>query len=495
MNTDKKEIKDIKISQQKHELKVGSHEGGLDLMVKMKMDGKVVQEFKGRSFLQLFAYGLHANMHGGKANRLMYSISQNSYSVPSSEIVVASNASPILIKTRYSRFQDVVDGDLIYVWGVQGNTAANGLWKVQTKDDDELYLYEMDGITPVAGNGAFTNPYDTIAGNAHYCVVGMRESGVERGDNGFTSDYHPNQSWKLKVGDGTTPVKITDFGLYNGFGRGTLLNCFQEADTQISVQITNKPSSRFTITRAFTNASGAVIDINEIAIMCSRMGFFDNSDQNYMYSAIARDILPSAVSVPTGKTLTIEYEVIANLIPDTLDTDVDGTNGGFINRFITDLRTFAKETSTASDINMWKFSCNSAPGTGTLRDQNSVAEWVTGIRLGTDNTYVSMTDSTVLGEIVHGEADGELFHYGNLVEQDMIVDTVNDKCIIEIKRIFQNKGSTDIEVKEVALYANRGGSSTFSPQMIARTALAPTDQYTIPAGAFVQVQYDIVIEA
>lgn len=493
-------MKNIKMGRMRHELNVGSHNGGLDLMVKMKLDGEVVQEFEGHSFLWTFAYGLHGMMHGGGANRLVGNLARDTSNPVGSlegaleadgdRIDAINNSTPIRISTDFSQFNAVEDGDYVWVWGVRGNTAANGLHRARRINSENIDLYELDNVTPVAGNGAWT-------GGGYVCIVGFRDLGVDNDGNGYQQRWQPLGSWDLCVGTDNTPVSIRDFGLHNRTGPGTgFANYFSEGIIDISIQTTNKPSSRFTLTKAFTNSSGGPIDVNEVGITRGVYDNFDNNVYERQWECIARDVLPSALTVPNGSTLTVEYEVVANLVPDTQDTETDGTNGGFIDDFISHLRQLSFIEFDGYHANL--FRCNSGPGRGTLQlNRNNQPDYDTGIVVGTDQTFVSMTDETLVARIAHGEADGDLFHYGNLVEEDMIVDDANDRCIIEIKRIFENRGSTAVTIKEVGLNANRRRSSddTVVSQMIARTALESADWYTVNPGEFVQVQYDIVIEA
>ena len=486
MKTEIKDIKPVQMGKMKHSLKVGSHNGGLDLMCRMYLDGELIREFKGHSFLMPFAYGLHALTHGGNANRFWGGIYDNDFTSRSTNIVGVSTGSPARINTQYSRFYQLQDDDYIWIWGVQGTASVvNGMKRVKRVDNNSADIYEMDGVTPVDTTGL---SYD---GGGYACLYGYRNSAVSQ------TDTHPQvlNSWDLIVGTDNSPVAIDDFGLGSRVQKGSGADQMSHTDTQISAQTTNKPSSRFTLSRSYTNNSGASIEINEIGIATRQLGHFNDSNELYTTSLIARDVLGSSVTVADTKTLTVQYEVITNLNPDTQDTETDGTNGGFVETFLNTMRVLATQ-SNYNYTDAKAFSSCSTPANTNQNTDDNYEGYRTGIRLGTDQTFTSMTDADLLSIINHGEADGELYHYGCNIEDDMVVDTANDKCVIEINRIFENRGSTDITIKEIGLYANRDlGGSNYSSDLIARTALQSTDWYTISPGEFVQVTYTIEVIA
>lgn len=68
----------------------------------------------------------------------------------------ATNASPIVLTTAT---HNMAVGDFVYVTGVTGNTAANGIWRVSAADATHLTL---EGST---GNGTYSDSgVDTVSG-------------------------------------------------------------------------------------------------------------------------------------------------------------------------------------------------------------------------------------------------------------------------------------------------------------------------------------------
>ena len=85
------------------------------------------------------------------------------------------------------------------------------------------------------------------------------------------------------------------------------------------------------MSKAFTNQEASDVVVRELAIVTGlasgNSDFNDAVGQGY---SMVRDTLDSPLTIPTGRTLTVDYELVVRLSPDTLDTDIDGTNGGFV---------------------------------------------------------------------------------------------------------------------------------------------------------------------
>jgi hypothetical protein len=85
------------------------------------------------------------------------------YDNPGVAVFDASNATPIVIETNLPH--NMVDGDTVYIFGVGGNDAANGLFIIHNPTSDTFELYDLNN-DPVAGTGAHSGggtaiPYDS----------------------------------------------------------------------------------------------------------------------------------------------------------------------------------------------------------------------------------------------------------------------------------------------------------------------------------------------
>src|SRR5699024_356476 len=94
-------------------LQAGTHKGGLDLKARLRMDGVIIDEFRGKSLSRHMVYDLHALMHGGIANR---TCPFGQIRFETSQISNATNATPIRISGNYI-FDGCQDGDMCWVWG------------------------------------------------------------------------------------------------------------------------------------------------------------------------------------------------------------------------------------------------------------------------------------------------------------------------------------------------------------------------------------------
>src|SRR5699024_10599037 len=115
---------------------------------------------------------------------------------------------------------------------------------------------------PVAGNGEH-------GGGGWATPLGYREWTTLRG-NHIPSDFSISSYalngqcyWRLCLGTDNQPVSINDFGLYNRTGDGTRANYLNESGRNFTTQVTDKPTSRFSILTNFTNNSGADITLRE----------------------------------------------------------------------------------------------------------------------------------------------------------------------------------------------------------------------------------------
>jgi len=107
--------------------------------------------------------------------------------------------------------------------------------------------------------------------------------------------------WGIRVGKGTTAVAITDFALGSPLGEGTDTDEFNHQAVTFTVPSVVGSTCSFTIKRVMINNSGATIsDIKEIG--CYH--FYKPGN----WAALGfRDVLPSAVYVPHGGSITVTY--------------------------------------------------------------------------------------------------------------------------------------------------------------------------------------------
>lgn len=471
-------------------LTVGQELKGLDLYATLKMDGKELQRFKCDSFVGNFPHLLNAMFHGGLRTiplpQAPHYYDSNTYESPN--VTGATNATPIAITVDQANWFDnmLPVEDYIFVWGVKGNTAANGWFKGKRTGEYTCELYTEDG-SPVAGNGDY-------AGGGKIAVFGFREKWIRnQGSNGNFDDFL--QYWQVIVGNGITPVGVNDQYLASRIQHGSGDGLLSHGNRSISTLTTDKPSCRFTISKSFTNNGTIDVVVTEIGIVSQGYNGTPFERVEYPGMLMVRDVLGASLTIPPGKTLTIDYELVIRLSPDTQDTELDGTNGGFLDDFMGAIRDMAigGNNSQAALFNM----AASSGHMGADGAHESYNSYSYGIRLGTDNTYVSMTDADCKAPILHGEGTGQLWHYGMNVEE-VVRDDVANTAHFKVNRIVENRTAAPITIAEVSLFGNRRDSTVYDygmnqPRIIARTALKSTDQITVNPGEFAMIEYTIEV--
>ncbi|MCW7079001.1 MAG: hypothetical protein OCU22_07755 [Canidatus Methanoxibalbensis ujae] len=124
-------------------------------------------------------------------------------------------------------------------------------------------------------------------------------------------------------------------------------------------------------------------------------------------------------------------------------------------------------------------------------------EELRGIVLGTGTTPVSVTDYKLESIIEHGEESGKLWYGRHIVgEKDKFDDFIVSPMKVEwpVKRIIENRTTSDITANEVGIYAVKYGYSddTDYTVMILRDVL--TAPLTIQAGRTIEVEVLFWIE-
>lgn len=108
----------------------------------------------------------------------------------------------------------------------------------------------------------------------------------------------------IRVGKGTTAVAIDDYALETPLGEGTGTDEFNHQAVTFTVPSVVGSTCSFTAKRIMVNNSGATISgIREIG------GYLHSWRLVDLYNLGFRDVLPSAVSVPDGGSITVTYTI------------------------------------------------------------------------------------------------------------------------------------------------------------------------------------------
>jgi len=119
-----------------------------------------------------------------------------------------------------------------------------------------------------------------------------------------------NPVYGLVVGTATTAPTIDDHALWAQIAHGTGAGHIQYGDVAFGLPTATGTESHFTVTRDFSNASGATITVNEIALyvraLGSQPGNTYDRDSIWVFMTI-RDVIAGGIDVLNGETLTVNY--------------------------------------------------------------------------------------------------------------------------------------------------------------------------------------------
>jgi len=109
-------------------------------------------------------------------------------------------------------------------------------------------------------------------------------------------------TYGLRVGTGSTAVTINDYCLETPLAEGVGANQLSHQEMDITIPATAAPTCSFKMKRTMINNSGATITgVRELGLYVVYKGDF--------YALGFRDVLPSAVYVPHGGSITVTYTI------------------------------------------------------------------------------------------------------------------------------------------------------------------------------------------
>jgi len=151
--------------------------------------------------------------------------------------------------------------------------------------------------------GATTVSMTNTAGN------GVSVDGASGGTMALTA-ASGNAAYGIVIGSGASAGSTPSPSLYNlvaqipaGINSGQI----EYGAVSVSSVSQSGQTTSFTISRSFTNVSGATITVTEIGIVVLMTGWNMGAYASGTYFLIAYDIPSSAISVQNGQTLTITY--------------------------------------------------------------------------------------------------------------------------------------------------------------------------------------------
>jgi len=107
-------------------------------------------------------------------------------------------------------------------------------------------------------------------------------------------------TWGIRIGTGSTAPTINDYNVEAGIAHATM----NHGAVTFGLPASDASTSQFTVTRDFSNVSGGVVTVNEIALIA----LLYKAQTSYTVMII-RDVISGGISVPNGQTLTINYRI------------------------------------------------------------------------------------------------------------------------------------------------------------------------------------------
>jgi len=122
------------------------------------------------------------------------------------------------------------------------------------------------------------------------------------------NDSSNDDNYGIQIGTGTTTPSIVDSRLSSLITNGTGAGQMQYGGVNITGAVTNTSNNTgyITVTRTFTNNSGASITVSEVGLVAWSGNSGTETNQYYL---IIHDLLPTPITVPNGSSLSISYEI------------------------------------------------------------------------------------------------------------------------------------------------------------------------------------------
>jgi hypothetical protein len=127
-------------------------------------------------------------------------------------------------------------------------------------------------------------------------------------DDIAVNDGSNDNRYGIQIGTGTTTPSIVDSRLSALITNGTGAGQMQYGGVNVTGAVTNTSNNTgyITVTRTFTNNSGASITVSEVGLAAWTSAANSGSNQYYL---IIHDLLPTPITVPNGSSLSISYEI------------------------------------------------------------------------------------------------------------------------------------------------------------------------------------------
>lgn len=239
----------------------------------------------------------------------------------------------------------------------------------------------------------------------------------------------------------------------------------------------NNNTSTIKLSREVENKGSVDINVNEIGVAGRHTERGYSGQDASVWDFITRDT--TSVTISPGSTVSFTYRIRTNASDD----------GGIMTNFFELMfRQFTKNSRNAKDINNNDVSRSNSRrqfyvlGRGGYRFNEALR----GVQVGRSNDIVNAGNTSLQDRVPYGDGDDELFPVGSFVEKQ-VEDAANNRFYFDISRVFENRGTTTINIEETGLYVDTGNATV----MIARHKTAST---SVSPGNSIKVTYRFQVQ-
>lgn len=384
------------------------------------------------------------------------------------EINGLSGGNPVTVDASNSIFEssnygepDPSDGVALAIFGIQGDDALNGYHPDVNFVNETTFEINNESLS---GSEDISRAY--VAPMIRFGYIADHRS----------QGYHPAlNDPQIVLGRDGSANGIDKYVMEDLIPDGTSDNTLQYNPITLNepdIDLGNQ-TGIIRISREVDNQGTVGIPVKEVALYVNKMSEQNSSTQVRRHEMLSREVVDLNISSGSVVSFTYEFEINSSI------------SGGVMSNFIQMLyRHFSNGNRTVDDID------NVNQSDGPRRDQYDVRsrdghlDRNIGVQVGTGTTDVDIEDYNLDSRVPYGENDGELWPAGSWVSK-IVFDQGNNEAYFDIVRIFENQGSTSIDLNETGLYTN--GPS--GPTMIFRHKLDSTT--TVAAGETVQARYRV----
>jgi len=417
--------------------------GDIELEYELLLDGRLIKQGRADSLVDPFLKVLFRQM--SRQEDVFGAVSDNAAVVA----VTAATATNPAVITHAGSLGTAVGQLHAFIfagaaggsWAALNNTPSNPYWICERISSNTWSVLGLNAV----GFGAYTPSSATMEDTSR---IALSQNNFDlRGGVGIVGLGNC-------VGTNNQAVNIFDRKLIARITQGTGAGQLQYAANIINAPGVDAVSAQITVTRDFTNGSAGTITIKEFGLASLSNGT-RGSTANTTGHLFARDIIADpGLPLLVGRTLTMNYRIKTQLT----------VTGGFLRQFADLLyRQAAQVSFDAKTIfnasNVQNFSANAFRAVDFGGERNDYLtidplRGEAGVVVGTGNTPVSMTDTGMIAQAVHGFATGKLVHYGSLVDQYALAAAASpSNASFAVSRLFENKSGATITVREIGIHA------------------------------------------